>query len=96
MPANYDYKYSDREYEVMMLKKDLKNKVKTGAAKQTTLEDSLHEMNELLDSDQEENAGDIDELANSLNGYKSFDEDDDFFLDEESLMDSDEERDHIR
>lgn len=28
MPANYEYKYTDREYEVMMLKKDLKDKVK--------------------------------------------------------------------
>ena len=24
-PDNYDFKYSDREYDVMMLKKDLKN-----------------------------------------------------------------------
>lgn len=29
-PANNDYKYSEREYEVFMLKKDLKNKVKGG------------------------------------------------------------------
>lgn len=28
MSANYEYKYTDREYEVMMLKKDLKDKVK--------------------------------------------------------------------
>jgi hypothetical protein len=27
MPDNYDYKYTDKEYEIMMLKKDLKNKV---------------------------------------------------------------------
>ena len=30
MPANYEYKYSDKEYEIMMLKKDLKSKVKNG------------------------------------------------------------------
>ena len=29
-PANYEYQYSDREYEVIMLKKDLKDKVKGG------------------------------------------------------------------
>jgi serine/threonine-protein kinase SRPK3 len=28
--ANYEYKYTDREYEVMMLKKELKDKVKGG------------------------------------------------------------------
>ena len=30
MPANYESKYTDREYEVMMLKKELKDKVKGG------------------------------------------------------------------
>lgn len=28
MPANNDYKYTDKEYEILMLKKDLKSKVK--------------------------------------------------------------------
>lgn len=31
MNSNYEYKYTDREYEVMMLKKELKDKVKGGA-----------------------------------------------------------------
>ena len=58
---NNEYKYSDREYEVMMLKKDLKDKVK-GSGKQNTtnLDDSVHEMNELLDSDEELNAADCE------------------------------------
>lgn len=30
MTPNYEYKYTDREYEVMMLKKELKDKVKGG------------------------------------------------------------------
>jgi serine/threonine-protein kinase SRPK3 len=30
MLDNYDFKYSDREYDVMMLKKDLKNQMKSG------------------------------------------------------------------
>jgi len=30
MSPNYEYKYTDREYEVMMLKKELKDKVKGG------------------------------------------------------------------
>jgi len=30
MQPNYEYKYTDREYEVMMLKKELKDKVKGG------------------------------------------------------------------
>lgn len=28
MPDNYEFKYTDREYDVMMLKKDLKNQMK--------------------------------------------------------------------
>lgn len=30
MQPNNDYKYTDREYEVMMLKKEIKDKVKSG------------------------------------------------------------------
>jgi serine/threonine-protein kinase SRPK3 len=30
MPPNYDFKYTDKEYEIMTLKKELKNKVKPG------------------------------------------------------------------
>lgn len=36
MPPNYEFKYTDREYEVMMLKKELKDKVTKGTAKGTT------------------------------------------------------------
>jgi hypothetical protein len=40
LQANYDYKYTDREYEVMMLKKELKDKVKTSTkGSQQTLDD---------------------------------------------------------
>lgn len=53
-------------------------------------------MNELIESDEEVNAADIDEITSFLNGYKSFDEDDDYDPDERSLMDSDEERDCFR
>jgi hypothetical protein len=50
MTPNYEYKYSDKEYEIMMLKKDLKNKVKPGT-KSGNLDDSVQEMNELIESD---------------------------------------------
>jgi serine/threonine-protein kinase SRPK3 len=42
MQPNYEYKYTDREYEVMMLKKELKDKVKTGGkgAASNALDDS--------------------------------------------------------
>jgi hypothetical protein len=53
-------------------------------------------MNELLSSDEEVNAADIDEAFAHLNGYKSIDEDDDFDADCGSLMDSDEERQVMR
>ena len=96
MPANYDYKYSDREYEVMMLKKELKDKVKPGAKSGPSLDDSHHEMNELIDSDEENNAADIDECTEFINGYKSVEDSDDFDFDERSLMDSDDERERFR
>ena len=31
MESNYEYKYSDKEYEILMLKKELKPKVQPGA-----------------------------------------------------------------
>jgi hypothetical protein len=96
MPANYEYKYSDREYEVMMLKKELKDKVKPGTKGGAGLDDSHHEMNELIESEEEENAADIDEFTPFINGYKSIDESDDYDFDERSLMDSDEERECFR
>lgn len=49
---NYDYKMSDKEYEVMQLKKQLKSNVKGGGSRRNeNLDDSNHEMNELIDSD---------------------------------------------
>ena len=81
MKPNYEYKYSDREYEVMMLKKQLKDQVKGGQAK--GLDDSIHEMNELIESDEEQNAADIDDIFSEDN---FMDDEDDF-----SLWDSDEE-----
>lgn len=82
MKPNYEYKYTDREYEVMMLKKQLKDQVKGAPAK--GLDDSVQEMNELIESDQEANAADIDDLFSE----------DDYGDDEDdlSLWDSDEER----
>lgn len=96
MKPNYEYKYTDREYEVMMLKKDLKDKVKPGTKGAQNLDDSHHEMNELIDSDEEQNQADIDEFTTFINGYKSIDDSDDFSFDERSLQDSDDERQCLR
>lgn len=82
MKANYEYKYTDREYEVMMLKKQLNEK--SGKGKQT-LDDSIHEMNELIESDLEQNAADDDSERES-------DEDEWYSEEDVSLWDSDEER----
>jgi hypothetical protein len=50
-------------------------------------------MNELIESDEEVNAADIDESISLIEGYKSVLEDeDDYDFDASSLMDSDEER----
>ena len=83
MQPNYEYKYSDREYEVMMLKKQLKDQVKGGKPAQG-LDDSVQEMNELIESDEEVNAADVDEI---FSDEEFFGEDD-----EKSLWDSDDER----
>lgn len=89
MPANYDYKYTDKEYEIMMLKKELKDKVKH----KEKLDDSRQEMNELIESDEELNAGDIDIINPGYRAEGSEIEDfDDYDADEMSLVDSDEER----
>lgn len=61
---NYDFKYTDREYEVMMLKKELKNQMKGGASTQqddAVLEDR-QEMNELIDSDPELYGADVEDI----------------------------------
>lgn len=93
MAPNYEYKYSDREYEVMMLKKQLKEQVKGTAAPAKNLDESIHEMNELLDSDQEMNGADIDENKPQYDDALSSDnEDDGYDGDELSLWDSDEDR----
>ena len=99
MSANYEYKYTDREYEVMMLKKELKDKVKnsSGGKGAQTLDDSHQEMNELIESEEEVNGADIDEELSLIEGYKSvLDDEDDYDFDELSLMDSDEEREQFK
>lgn len=55
MKANNEYKYTDKEYEIMMLKKELKTKVRNPAT-----DEDHQEMNELIDSDQELNEADMD------------------------------------
>lgn len=64
MEENYDFKYTEREYEVMLLKKELKTQMKGAANTQqddAVLEDR-QEMNELVDSDPELYAGDIEDM----------------------------------
>ena len=47
MPANFEYKHTDKEYDIMMLKKEMKSK--------NVVQDDHQEMNELIDSDEEVN-----------------------------------------
>ena len=58
LPDNYDFKYSEREYEVIMLKKNLKNQMK-GGSDEAAAEDR-EEMNELVQSDEELNGADTE------------------------------------
>ena len=64
MPDNYDFKYTDREFECMKLKQDMKNQIKGGTSTQqddAVLEDR-QEMNELIDSDPELYGADIEDI----------------------------------
>ena len=53
------------------------------------MDDSIHDMNELIESEQELNAADFEALSSALEGDPSDDEEDE---DERSLIDSDEEK----
>jgi hypothetical protein len=72
MPDNYDFKYTDREYEVMMLKKELKTQMKGGGNAQqddAVLEDR-QEMNELIESEPELYGADIEDIPPSKKNKK--------------------------
>jgi len=62
MQDNYDFKYTDREYDVMMLKKELKNQMRGGASTTQDAADTeeRQEMNELIESDPELYAADTE------------------------------------
>ena len=105
LTANYDYKYTEKEYEIMMLKKDMK--MGMGKGGRGLDEGSQQEMNELIESDEELNGGDLDEDrfgayhpggGSSDEDAMEADEDDqyDYDADELSLVGSDEERDIMR
>jgi hypothetical protein len=91
MGDNYEYKYTDREYDIMMLKKDHKSQPK-GAVVDDAVLDDKQEMNELIDSDPEFYAAD-----NERDGKKkrnlSLDLDDELFNESEiSLEDPEDSR----
>lgn len=79
----------------MSLKKQLKEQVK-GGVNSRVLDESQQEMNELIDSEPEVNAGDVDESGGIYDGGSSVEEDYEFNCDELSLIDSDEERDQLK
>ncbi len=97
MVSNYEYKYSDREYEVMLLKKQLKDQVISGQPVRGQ-DDQAQEMNELIESDEEVNAADIDENRPLVQEGSSSaeEEEDDYDEDEISLVDSDDEKELVK
>ena len=108
MSSNYEYKYTDKEYEIMMLKKDMKMSGGKGG-RSNTLDDSQQEMNELIESDEELNAADLDEdrfgayhppnssdEEGGMDGEEEGGDEYDFDGDERSLVDSDEDRLAVR
>lgn len=51
MPANYEYKYTEKEYEIMMLKKEMKMQGTGGKGGRGVFDEEPQEMNELIESD---------------------------------------------
>jgi len=88
MPDNYEYKYTDKEYEILLLKKDLKNKVSKDPNEERV------EMNELVESDEDFNAADKELTYEQIEG--SLLDIDPYDADEQSFYDSDEERDVMK
>jgi hypothetical protein len=89
MSDNYEFKYTDREYDVMMLKKELKNQIKSTTNDrhaEAADPDDRQEMNELIDSDPELYAADREDFEGekgTLNFIKDFDED--YLFDDDDL-----------
>jgi hypothetical protein len=103
MPDNYEFKYTNREYDVMILKKDFNNQVRGKNAQQddAVLEDR-QEMNELIESDPELYAGDIDTKPSTKpDAYHHIlqskaDDENMFDEDEISLEDPEEARENLK
>lgn len=93
MSANYEYKYTDKEYEIMMLKKDVMAGANKGA-RNAPNDSEQQEMNELIESDEELNGADIDDDRASSDAMDDEGAGDDYDYDsqERSLVGSDEER----
>lgn len=72
MEQNFDFKYTEREYEVMLLKKELKNQMKGGQGQQQDQADveDRQEMNELVDSEPELYGADTEEMYLSAKNAK--------------------------
>lgn len=71
MPANYDYRHTKKEFEIMKLKQEMKQGAAGGQADPAAdllLDDPRQEMNELVDSDPELYAPDSDEASLDLGG----------------------------
>ena len=105
MVANYEYKYTDKEYEIMMLKKEMKQSAAGKGGRGAVEENEAQEMNELIDSDEEVNAADVDDdrlgrgFGASSDEDNGIDADGDYECDEDdgaSLVGSDEERERVR
>ena len=77
MADNYDYKLTDKEYEVMMLKKQLKSQVKGNGGNPVEDDTANQEMNELVESEEERYAADFDlkNPSDSGHGMEMYDSD---------------------
>ena len=76
-PANYEYKYTERGYEVMMMKKELKGQTKGRETNQDDAgQEEAQEMNELVESDPELYGADTEEVVKPVKKEKKSAKDD--------------------
>lgn len=90
MEQNFDFKYTEREYEVMLLKKELKNQMKGGQGQQQDQADveDRQEMNELVESDPELYGADTEEMFLTSKSQKKNNQREKFKADMQGLKDT--------
>jgi len=72
MKDNYEYKHSDKEYEVHALKKQMKEQLKPKARDDSETQQPPQDMGELEDSSEQVNEAEAEEMEMPITHHHSF------------------------